>query len=83
MSAIKHRDAKLLARLEIALSRLPPRRRNIFLMSRVDQLTYAEIAAIYGIPVAWVRRHVTIAMRVIMLEVWRGQPQPRWRRWSP
>lgn len=50
-------DAELLRRLDRALARLSPKRRNIYLLSRVEQKSFAEIAEAYGISEEQVLRH--------------------------
>lgn len=74
-------DAELLARIDRALRRLPAKRRNIFLLSRIERWTYQRIACAYGISTKRARRHVVRAMHVLMAEVDDNRPQPFWRRW--
>jgi RNA polymerase sigma-70 factor (ECF subfamily) len=74
-------DADLVELVKAAVERLPARRRNIFLLSRVEGWTNQQIADAYGIAVWRVRRHVRAAMHVLMLEVRDGKPPPFWRRW--
>ena len=50
--------------LRFAIAALSPRCRNVFLLSRLDGLTYAEIAARCGISVKTVEKHVSHALRV-------------------
>lgn len=75
--------AELQARMDTALLRLPPRRRNIVLLSRIDGWTYAKIADAHRISEGRVRRHLAIGMSVLVREVLHDNPQPWWRRWLP
>lgn len=75
-------DRVLLAKLEKALARLTPRRRNIFLLVRVERQTYEQVARAYGISEEQVRRHVYRAMWYL-----RRKTAPEdftfWQRWWP
>lgn len=51
-----------LQRLRTALDQLKPKTRNIFLMSRIDGMTYAEIAEVYGMSEEGVKKQVATAM---------------------
>lgn len=51
-----------LTRLQAALAQLKPKTRNIFLMSRIDGMTYAEIADVYGMSEEGVKKQVATAM---------------------
>jgi hypothetical protein len=46
-------------------------------------MTHDQIAKAYGINVERVRRHVTLAMHILALEVFENQPQSWWQRWRP
>ena len=50
--------------LRLAIAALSPRCRSVFLLSRVDGLTYSEIASKCGISVKTVEKHVSHALRV-------------------
>lgn len=76
-------DTVLKERVAKALKRLPPKRRNIVLLNRVNRMTHDQIAEAYGISVRRVRRHVTIPMHVLALEVFENEPQSWWQRWRP
>lgn len=67
-------------RIAAALGRLPARRREIFLLHRLDGLDYAEIARRLGIGAEEVERHIAAALLHIADEVDRT-PQVGWRRW--
>jgi len=57
-----------MARLSICLRRLSPKTRDIFLSSRLEDLTYQEIAARHGLSVSTVGKHVARAM--VQLAAW-------------
>ncbi len=59
--AAKHR----LALVREALAGLSPRTREIFLMHRVEQLKYREIACRFGITVSAVEKHVAKAVLLL------------------
>jgi RNA polymerase sigma-70 factor (ECF subfamily) len=50
--------------LHLAIAALSPQCRNVFLLSRLDGLTYCEIASQCGISVKTVEKHVSHALRV-------------------
>ena len=52
------------AALSCAIAALPPQCRSVFLLSRLDGLTYAEIATQRRISVKTVEKHVSHALRV-------------------
>jgi RNA polymerase sigma-70 factor (ECF subfamily) len=60
-SALEARD--MLRRIEIAISRLPVRTREIFLAHRFENLTYAEIADRMDLSIKTVEKHISIALR--------------------
>lgn len=55
-------DRDALSRLEQAVGRLNPRTREIFLLHRVEGLTYAEIAQEVGMSVKGVKKQMTKAL---------------------
>lgn len=59
-AGLEARDA--LARLRRGLDQLAPKTRNIFLMSRIEGMTYAEIGAAYGMSEEGVKKRVAAAM---------------------
>lgn len=74
-------DADLLARVSTALDRLPPRRRNIFLLSRVEDWTFQQIADAYGISRKRVQREISRTLYILASEVYHGRRLPFWVRW--
>ena len=55
-------DREALARLEAAIARLSSRRRKIFLLHRLEQLTYDEIAGEVGMSVKGVKKQMAKAL---------------------
>jgi RNA polymerase sigma-70 factor (ECF subfamily) len=55
-------DRETVARLEKVLEQLGPRRRRIFLLHRLEHLTYAEIAAHTGMSVKGVKKQMAKAL---------------------
>jgi RNA polymerase sigma-70 factor (ECF subfamily) len=58
-----------LALLRAAIEDLPPKCRQVFLLSRVRRLTYPEIAVHCGISVKMVEKHISRALAVCMKKV--------------
>lgn len=56
-------DLQTLARIRAAILRLPPRCRTVYLMHRVDGLSYPEIARRCGISAKAVEKHMSHALR--------------------
>ncbi len=73
-------DAEIIERLEAGLQRMPKLRREIFLAVRVDELSYAEIAARTGLSVEQVERHFAQGMLALRDALDRGRPIPWWKR---
>ncbi len=48
-----------------ALKRMPEKQRTVFLMSRVDQLTYNEIAEMVGVSVKAVEKRMRLALHFL------------------
>ncbi len=67
---LEDRDA--LVRLERAVARLHPRRRRIFLLHRLEHLTYAEIAEEVGMSVKGVKKQMAKALAQLRRETDRG-----------
>jgi RNA polymerase sigma-70 factor (ECF subfamily) len=65
-------DREALARLEKALAHLGPRRRRIFLLHRLEHLTYAEVAAETGMSVKGVKKQMAKALLELRRGVERG-----------
>ena len=74
-------DEELLERMRVAVDRLPARRRNIFLLCRVEHWTFEQIADAYGISRGRVQHEITLALHDVALEVFHGRRPPFWRRW--
>lgn len=55
-----------LLRIDTALDSLAPKVRNTFLLSQLDGLTYADIAARLGLSLATVKRHMVKAFRACL-----------------
>lgn len=73
-------DPDALARLERALASLRYWDRAVFLSSRIDQLTYPEIAERYGMSERAVQRRVARAYYEVRRHM-DGDPVRRWRIW--
>jgi len=56
-----------LQQIDLALSSLTPKVRQVFLLSQLQELTYSEISAQLAMPVITVRRYMTQAMRACWL----------------
>lgn len=61
--------AQDLAVLRAAIAGLPPRCRQVFLLSRVRQMTYPQIARHCGISVKMVEKHISHALAICMQKV--------------
>lgn len=55
--------AQRLQRVLATIEAMPPRRREVFLMHRVDEMTYPQIARRIGTSVKAVEKHMHLAMR--------------------
>lgn len=58
-------ERRQLRRAERAVDHMSPVEREIFLGIRVDELSYAEVAALHGITVTDVERHFAAALRIL------------------
>ena len=74
-------DEERLERVHVAVDRLPARRRNIFLLCRVEGWTFQEIADAYGISKRRVMKEIARALHDVTQEVFHGRRSPWWRRW--
>jgi RNA polymerase sigma factor (sigma-70 family) len=63
LAGLEARD--MLHRLEAAMSRLKPRTREIFLAHRIDGYSYGEIAALTGLSVKGVEKHMSRAIAFV------------------
>ncbi|MDP3736415.1 MAG: sigma-70 family RNA polymerase sigma factor [Hyphomonadaceae bacterium] len=55
--------AQRLGRVMSAIEAMPPRRREVFLLHRIEKLTYAQIARRLDVSIKAVEKHVHLAMR--------------------
>jgi RNA polymerase sigma-70 factor (ECF subfamily) len=55
--------AQRLKRVMAAIDAMPPRRREVFLLHRIEELTYAQIARRIGVSIKAVEKHIHLAMR--------------------
>ncbi len=55
--------AQRLKRVMAAIDAMPPKRREVFLLHRVDDLTYAQIARRLDVSIKTVEKHFALAMR--------------------
>lgn len=55
-------DRQALLRLKAALDELPPKTREIFLLNRMDGLTYTQLAARFGIGISGIEKHMAKAL---------------------
>lgn len=55
--------AQRLRRVMATIDAMPPRRREVFLLHRVEDLTYSQIARRIGVSIKAVEKHVHLAMR--------------------
>lgn len=56
-------------KIQQILSELPEKTRTIFLMSRIDSISYAEIALNLDISIKSVEKHMTKALKILKLKV--------------
>lgn len=70
-------DQQALARVRAAILELPARRRAIYLMQRMDDMSYSEIARHLGISVKAVEKQMSLALRALreVREKSDGEPQ--------
>ena len=61
--------AQRLRRVMAAIDAMPPRRREVFLLHRVHELTYPQIARKLGVSVKAIEKHIHLAMRDLIRTV--------------
>ena len=82
MSARMSREQRLqLWRAERAVDRLPRMTRKVFLAIRVDELSYSQIAARFGISIADVEAHFAASLRIMMKAM--DEKDPWWWKYWP
>lgn len=52
-------------RLQVAISQLPEKTRTAFLLSRMDDMSYTEIAKSFGLSVKAVEKHISKAKKIL------------------
>lgn len=55
--------AERLKRVMAAIDAMPERRREVFLMHRIEEMSYAQIARQFGVSIKAVEKHMHLAMR--------------------
>ena len=79
MNACHSREERLqLWRAERAVDRLPRMTRKVFLAIRVEELSYSQVAARFGITVADVEAHFAVALRMLAKHM--DEKDPWWWR---
>ena len=79
MSARKSREERLrLWRAERVVDRMHGMDRKVFLAIRVDEMSYSQIAARFGISVADVEAHFAASLRIMMKAM--DEKDPWWWR---
>ncbi len=73
-------QSEIEAALRAAVQTLPPRCREVFELSRVHGLAYAEIADVLGISVKTVENQMGKALRILREQLAPWLPEPRTRR---
>lgn len=73
-------QAEIEAALRAAVQTLPPRCREVFELSRVHGLAYAEIADVLGISIKTVENQMGKALRILRKHLAPWLPEPRTRR---
>jgi RNA polymerase sigma factor (sigma-70 family) len=56
-------SAQRFRRVMAAIDSMPPRRREAFMLHRVDELTYAQVARRMNVTIKAVEKHIHLAMR--------------------
>jgi RNA polymerase sigma-70 factor (ECF subfamily) len=62
-------EAELRQRLDVAIQQLPEKCRIVFLLSRTEELSYAEIASQLGISVKTVENQIGKALKLLRLAI--------------
>ena len=62
-------ESEFKLRLEQAISELPETQREVFLMNRIDKLTYAEIAERLGVSVKAIEKRMGKALKHMRLKI--------------
>jgi RNA polymerase sigma-70 factor (ECF subfamily) len=69
-STIEHIESSDLQKaIDLALAGLPPQCRRVFEMSRIEQLSYAEIAGQLNISTNTVENHISKALKLLRVEL--------------
>ena len=72
---------EILARLEVALRRMPSRRRAIFLAIRLVGVSYTDLGEQMGLTPSKIQREVAAALLEIDDALRGRRRSSRWRRW--
>lgn len=65
----KMEEDEFKARLEKAINDLPETQREVFLMNRIDKMTYAEIAEALGVSVKAIEKRMGKALKVLRSKI--------------
>jgi len=68
-------EKERLAEINEAIRRLPPKTRDVFMKSRYEEKTYAQISVEMGISINTVKYHMKSALSYLAEEVFRGKTQ--------
>lgn len=79
-ATVSELDPQSLVLLDEAVAALPRKQRDIFLAHRLDDLSYAEIAARTGLTERQVERQMASAIYKLCKQM-DGQPLSWWERW--
>lgn len=55
--------AQRLSRVMAAIELMPPKRREVFLLHRIEEMTYQQIARHLDVNIKTVEKHMALAMR--------------------
>ncbi len=56
-------------RLQVAISNLPEKTRTVFLLSRIDEMSYADIANSFGLSIKAIEKHITKAKKILKEQI--------------